>query len=90
MLPSLYLHNIIEVVYITKFSLQEPYSVPLEVAAGEGHADTVRRLLEAGATVNYQNKVMTNTVLCVFCPITVTSGSFSSIQYLHRKDRTTH
>ena len=37
---------------------QTPFSVPLEYAAAEGNTETVQRLLEAGATVNYQNKVM--------------------------------
>ena len=39
-------------------SLQiSPYSVPLGVAAQEGHAQTVERLLEGGAIINYQRSV---------------------------------
>ena len=51
--------------------LQEPYSVPLGIAAQEGHTETVERLLDAGAIVNCQDKVVTNTVLCVYCPVIV-------------------
>jgi ankyrin repeat protein len=30
--------------------------VPLEIASGSGHTETVRRLLQAGAPVNHQRK----------------------------------
>lgn len=32
-------------------------SIPLAVAAEEGHTEIVHRLLKEGATVNYQDKV---------------------------------
>ena len=38
-------------------SQDEPYSTPLEIAATNGHPQTVERLLEGGALVNYQRPV---------------------------------
>ena len=35
-------------------------SDPLGVAAQKGHTQTVQRLLEAGANINYQDKVIDN------------------------------
>ena len=43
---------------LVSHSLLQYGSVPLGVAAGDGHTETVQRLLEAGANVNHQNKVM--------------------------------
>ena len=58
-LPSSLCHLTQKKLPNTDFSLQEPYSVPLGIAAERGDTETVQRLLEAGATVNYQNKVYT-------------------------------
>ena len=34
-----------------------PFSVPLGIAAGKGHTETVERLLEGGALINYRRLV---------------------------------
>jgi hypothetical protein len=39
-------------------------SVPLEIAAANGHAQTVERLLEGGALINYQRSVC-NTIITI-------------------------
>ena len=43
---------------LVSHSLLQYGTVPLEVAASEGHTETVQRLLEAGANVNHQDKVV--------------------------------
>ena len=45
--------------YYLSLNLIQYGSVPLMIAAQKGHTKIVQRLLEAGANVNHQNKVMT-------------------------------
>ena len=40
-------------------SSQEKRSIPLGVAAQQGHLDTVKRLVEGGSNIDHQNKVRT-------------------------------
>ena len=45
--------------FLVSHTLIQYGNVPLEAAAMKGHTKTVQRLLEAGANINHQNKVMT-------------------------------
>ena len=45
--------------YLVSDTVTQYGAVPLGKAAWKGHTKTVQRLLEAGANVNHQNKVMT-------------------------------
>ena len=53
-------------VYLVYYSLYinvQYESVPLGRAAKNGHTQTVQRLLEAGANINYQNKVISSIMI---------------------------
>lgn len=43
--------------YITLYFVKDGVT-PLEIAAQEGHAETVKRLLKECVDINHQNKVM--------------------------------
>ena len=45
---------------LVSHSLLQYGAVPLGVAAAKGHTEIVQRLLEAGANVDHQNRVMTH------------------------------
>ena len=56
----MYIHGKCSLSSLVSHSLLQYGAVPLGVAAENGHTETVHRLLEAGANVNHQNKVMTH------------------------------
>ena len=56
----MYIHGKCSLSPLVSHSLPQYGSVPLGIAAQNRHTETVQRLLEAGANVNHQNKVMTH------------------------------
>ena len=51
--------NVLSLLFVSH-SLLQYGSVPLGIAAEKGQTETVQRLLEAGANVNHQDKVITH------------------------------
>ena len=56
----MYIHGKCSLSSLVSHSLLQYGTVPLGTAAENGNTETVKRLLEAGANVNHQDKVMTH------------------------------
>ena len=70
---------IIQLVYMYPSLQSGAYSVPLIIAATNGHAQTVERLLEGGALINYQRPVCNTIITIVY--IDITEGSPNDFDY---------
>lgn len=58
---GMYMHTVIFFPHLHTFNFQTgPLSVPLGVAAEEGHTQTLDRLLKGGSNINHQDKVRTH------------------------------